>query len=84
MLTHCRYFFLPGFLFPALSAFSWMTWIAPNNANLEAVSGFYGGMGLNPWPTFDWNNLTVWLNPLTIPTFAIMNQGVGILIGAVM
>lgn len=41
-------------------------------------------MGLNPWPTFDWNNLTVWLTPLTIPTFAIMNMFVGILIGALM
>ena len=61
-----------------------MTWIAPNNANLDTVTGFFGGMGLNPWPTFDWNNLTVWLSPLTIPTFAIMNNGVGILVGALM
>lgn len=78
------YYFFPGYIFTALSAFSWMTWISPNNATLTAVSGFYTGMGLNPWPTFDWNNLTVWLSPLTIPTFAIMNMAVGILVGTIM
>jgi OPT family small oligopeptide transporter len=61
-----------------------MTWIAPNNATLDTVTGFYGGMGLNPWPTFDWNNLTIWLSPLTVPTFSIINMFVGILIGAIM
>ncbi|GFZ47046.1 hypothetical protein JCM24511_04272 [Saitozyma sp. JCM 24511] len=78
------YYFFPGFIFQALSVFSWITWIAPNNADLDTVCGFFGGLGLNPWPTFDWNNLTVWLNPLTIPTFAIMNRFIGILLGALM
>jgi OPT family small oligopeptide transporter len=78
------YYFFPGFIFQALSVFSWITWIAPNNPDLDTVTGFFGGLGLNPWPTFDWNNLTVWLNPLTIPTFAIMNQFIGILLGALM
>lgn len=50
------YFFFPGFIFSAMSYFSWITWIAPNNATLDTVCGFIGGMGLNPWPTFDWNN----------------------------
>jgi len=59
-----------------------MTWIAPDNIHLNAVTGMTGGVGLNPWPTFDWNNLTVWLTPLTIPTFPILNMFVGILIGA--
>lgn len=78
------WYFFPGFIWQGLSLFSWMTWIAPENADLDTVTGFIGGMGLNPWPTFDWNNLSVWLVPLTIPTFAIMNQFGGILIGAIM
>lgn len=45
------YYFLPGYLFPALSSFSWMTWIAPENITLDAVTGIYGGLGINPWPT---------------------------------
>lgn len=67
-----------------MSTFSWITWINPQNPDLTNLFGFNRGMGLNPWPTFDWNNLTVWLVPLTIPTFAIMNMAVGILIGALM
>ena len=49
------YFWIPNFLFTALHSFNWMTWIAPNNANLAVVTGFYGGLGFNPWATFDWN-----------------------------
>lgn len=49
------YFWIPNFLFTALHAFNWMTWIAPNNFNLGMVTGFYGGLGYNPWATFDWN-----------------------------
>lgn len=78
------YFWFPGYIFQAMSVFSWMTWISPNNVALSAVTGMTGGVGLNPWPTFDWNNLTVWLTPLTIPTFSILNMFFGILIGAVM
>ena len=78
------YYFFPGFIFQAISYFTWTTWISPTNANLATVTGMLSGVGLNPWPTFDFQNLTVWLSPLTIPTFAIMNQGVGILIGALM
>lgn len=76
------WFWFPGFIFGALSNFSWMTWISPDNIHLDAVAGMTGGMGLNPWPTFDWNNLSVWLLPLTIPTFPIINMFFGILIGA--
>lgn len=74
LLTIHSYFWFPSYIFTALSTFSWMTWISPNNIHLTAVTGMSGGVGLNPWPTFDWNNLTVWLTPLTIPTFSIMNM----------
>jgi OPT family small oligopeptide transporter len=49
------YFWVPNFLFTAIRSFNWMTWIAPNNFNLAMVTGFWGGMGFNPWATFDWN-----------------------------
>lgn len=79
-----RYFFFPGFIFQALSYFSWMTWIAPNNIALSAITSPYGGLGLNPLPTFDWNVFSIWLVPLTIPTFSIMNQFAGLLIAVPM
>lgn len=51
------WFWFPNYIFTALSTFSWMTWIAPNNRNLATITGFNSGLGFNPWPTFDWNIL---------------------------
>ena len=52
---------------------SWITWISPNNIALDAITGMYGGMGLNPWPTFDWNVASTAFVPLTLPTFTVVN-----------
>ena len=30
-LASCAWYFFPGYIFQALSVFSWVTWIAPNN-----------------------------------------------------
>jgi hypothetical protein len=49
------YFFLPNYMFYALSAFNWLSWIAPTNPVYNTIVGFNNGLGLNPWPTFDWN-----------------------------
>ena len=43
------YFWIPNYLFTALHAFNWTTWIAPRNFNLANITGFYAGMGFNPW-----------------------------------
>ena len=49
------YFWIPDYLFQALSQFNWMTWIKPDNYNLAVVTGSFGGLGLNPIPSFDMN-----------------------------
>ena len=75
------WFWIVGFLFPALSTFNWISWIAPLNVNLNLITGSVNGLvstsaletlphsmadadivrkGLNPWPTFDFNNLTAY------------------------
>ncbi|KAK6456525.1 OPT oligopeptide transporter protein-domain-containing protein [Scheffersomyces xylosifermentans] len=51
------YFWIPTYLFQALSYFNWMTWIKPDNFNLAAVTGSLSGLGLNPVPTFDINTI---------------------------
>ncbi|CAH6723725.1 oligopeptide transporter 2 [[Candida] jaroonii] len=51
------YFWFPNYLMQFLSTFNWMTWIAPNNRPLAEVTGSLGGLGLNPFPSFDWNVL---------------------------
>lgn len=42
------YFWFPNYLFEALTFFSWMTWIAPDNHNLEILTGFRNGLGVSP------------------------------------
>jgi hypothetical protein len=59
-----------------------MLWIAPNNTNYANIVGNLNGLGLNPWPTFDFNVLTVhgW-TPLVLPTFTILNLFAGMIMG---
>ncbi|KAK9357579.1 OPT oligopeptide transporter protein-domain-containing protein [Lipomyces starkeyi] len=76
------YFFLPDFLFTALSNFNWMTWIAPKNLTLAIVTGSYLGIGINPIPTFDWAVIN-YFSPLVIPVFATLNNYIGMLLGAI-
>lgn len=73
------YYWIPSYLFQALSLFNWMTWISPNNFSLAAITGSISGLGLNPFPSFDW----VILNnnaPLQIPFYSQANQFIGALI----
>jgi hypothetical protein len=52
------YFWLPDFLFTALSEFNWIISIAPNNANVVVLTSMSNGLGFNPISTFDWNAAT--------------------------
>ncbi|KAJ7155164.1 OPT-domain-containing protein [Mycena filopes] len=79
--TYCflamfAYYWFPGFICQALSYFNWMTWISPENVSLAAVTGVFG-LGLNPWPTFDYNMLG--LDPLVTPFFTTFNFFLGTL-----
>ncbi|CEP22694.1 OPT6 [Cyberlindnera jadinii] len=75
------YFWLPNYVFGALSTFNWMTWIAPNNFNLAVVTGSISGLGLNPVPTFDWNVVSMLVNPLATPWLTIWNMYLGAFLG---
>lgn len=44
------YFWFPNYLFEALTFFSWMTWIAPENHTLEILAGFKNGLGVSSYP----------------------------------
>jgi hypothetical protein len=76
------YFWFPGYIIQAMSFFNWMTWIAPDNVNLAAVTGSIGGLGLNPFPTWDWDQLTTLIDPLVTPFYSIFNVFLGTLITA--
>jgi hypothetical protein len=76
------YSWFPSYIIQAMSYFSWMTWIAPDNVNLAAVTGTFGGLGLNPLPTLDWYRITAATDPLINPFYSIFNGFLGMLITA--
>src|ERR1700755_2630996 len=45
--------FFPSYLFTALSSFSWVCWIAPNNAKVNQLFGVTHGLAMGIL-TFDW------------------------------
>lgn len=40
------YFWFPNYIMSVLSYFSWMTWIAPNNRELDILTGFNNGLAV--------------------------------------
>lgn len=68
------YYFFPGFIFTALSYFTWICWIVPNNVVVNQLFGQIQGLGFSPI-TFDWSQVTYGYSssPLLIPTGALVN-----------
>ena len=63
------WFFLPGFLFGALSIFSWVCWIAPGNVPVNQLFGVSNGLGMSVL-TFDWTEISWIGSPLMVPWWA--------------
>lgn len=78
------WFWFPGYIFAGLSYFNWMAWIAPTNVKLNAIVSTTTGLGVNPWPTFDFNYCNSLYLPLQIPFFATASQFVGMIISGFM
>ncbi|KAI1081027.1 OPT oligopeptide transporter protein-domain-containing protein [Whalleya microplaca] len=78
------YYWLPGYLFTALSTFNWMTWISPQNITLAIITGSSLGLGLfNPITTFDWNVATSSYAALAQPFFATCTMYCGAILGGI-
>jgi len=69
--------FLPSYLFTALSSFSWVCWMAPNNRVVNQLFGVTHGMAMGVL-TFDWGQITYNLSPLSVPWWAAANVGLTI------
>ena len=63
------YYWFPNYIIQAMSNFSWIAWISPDNVKLAAVAGGASGLGLNPIPTFDWNQFSWADDPIITPLF---------------
>ncbi|KAJ6565020.1 OPT-domain-containing protein [Mycena vulgaris] len=53
---------------------------APNNVHLAAITGSVSGLGFNPIPTFDWNQITPFVDPMIHPFFSTFNTFLGAMI----
>ncbi|WOO80299.1 Oligopeptide transporter 2 [Vanrija pseudolonga] len=78
------YWWIPGYLFEALSYFNWLSWIAPYNPTYNMIVGFKNGLGLNPLPTFDWNMVSGVWPAMVLPMFSITNYFVGTIVSGFM
>jgi hypothetical protein len=71
--------FLPSYLFTALSNFSWVCWIAPNNRVVNQLFGVTNGMAMGIL-TFDWGQIAYTGSPLPAPWWVAANVGLTIVI----
>ncbi|KAI0052774.1 small oligopeptide transporter [Auriscalpium vulgare] len=69
--------FLPTYLFTALSTFSWVCWIKPNNVTLNAMFGYEHGLAMG-LITFDWGQIAYNGSPLPVPWWAAANIGIAV------
>ncbi|KAF7981225.1 hypothetical protein HWV62_34575 [Athelia sp. TMB] len=70
------WYFFPGYIFQALSYFSWVTWIVPENVPVNQMFGYVHGMGMS-LITFDWAQITYTGSPLVTPWWAEANVAFG-------
>ncbi|AET38439.1 Opt2p Ecym_2739 [Eremothecium cymbalariae DBVPG len=75
------YNWIPTVLAGFLANFNWMTWLAPNNFNLAAITGGSTGLAYNPLPSFDLNAIA-YFTPLVTPFFAYSHIYIGAVIAS--
>jgi hypothetical protein len=79
LITRIVLDFFPSYLFTALSYFSWVCWIAPNNVKINQLFGVTHGLGMGVI-TFDWGQLSTFTgSPLVIPWWAAANVGFAVI-----
>ncbi|KAJ7237822.1 OPT oligopeptide transporter [Mycena rebaudengoi] len=70
------WYLVPGYLFTALSYFSWVCWIVPDNIVVNQLFGVRYGLAMG-MVTFDWAQITYIGSPLATPWWAEANIAVG-------
>lgn len=62
------YYWFPGYIFTALSNFSWITWIKPNSPTINQIFGSSSGLGMLPNSiALDWNQIAGYIGSPLIP-----------------
>ncbi|EKM53153.1 uncharacterized protein PHACADRAFT_197581 [Phanerochaete carnosa HHB-10118-sp] len=77
-LAATLWYFVPGYLFRALSVFTWVCWLAPNNVKVNLLFGYSSGIGYSTL-SFDWNEIAYIGSPLVTPWWSQANVFAGFL-----
>ncbi|KAF8342569.1 OPT oligopeptide transporter [Cantharellus anzutake] len=73
------WYWVPGYLFTALSTFNFICWAAPNNVVVNQLFGYTSGLGINII-TFDWSMIAYIGSPLVTPWWAEVNVFASLLV----
>ncbi|KAJ7071443.1 OPT oligopeptide transporter protein-domain-containing protein [Mycena amicta] len=73
------WYWVPGYLFTALSVFNWVCWIVPTNEVVNILFGANTGLGMSVI-TFDWAMISFIGSPLVTPWWSSMNTIASMLI----
>ncbi|KDQ31294.1 OPT superfamily [Pleurotus ostreatus PC15] len=73
------WYIVPGYLFQALSVFTWACWIAPNNVVVNQLFGCVAELR-HSLITFDWAQISYIGSPLATPWWAEANVAAGFVV----
>ncbi|XP_047957244.1 oligopeptide transporter 5-like [Salvia hispanica] len=74
------YYIIPNFLFPSITALSFICWIWKDSVTAHQIGGGIRGLGLGSI-AFDWSTIAAFAgSPLAAPGFAIINLLVGFIL----
>lgn len=74
------YYVLPGYLFPTLSALSFVCWIWKHSITAHQIGAGLNGLGVGSFG-LDWSTVAGFLgSPLATPLFAIINVLIGFIL----
>ncbi|KAJ8772904.1 hypothetical protein K2173_028081 [Erythroxylum novogranatense] len=77
LISSFSWYVFPGYLFPTLSAVSWVCWAFPKSVTAHQIGSGMHGLGLGAF-ALDWSVIASYLgSPLITPFFAIVNVIVG-------
>jgi len=82
LIAFCWYWIVTNVL-SFLSIFDWICYAAPNNVDANAITGLISGLGINPFPTFDFSITSTYFQGILVPVYAYANMMSGYIIGMI-
>uniref|UniRef100_A0A7N0UCG8 Oligopeptide transporter 1 n=1 Tax=Kalanchoe fedtschenkoi TaxID=63787 RepID=A0A7N0UCG8_KALFE len=77
MTSSFAYYIVPNYLFPSITALSFVCWIWPKSVTAQQIGSGLKGLGIGSF-ALDWSTVAGFLgSPLATPGFAIINIMVG-------